>query len=65
MTIVYTKAQVDEMAVEIGGEIKTVRITVPTVTQQTGQSTTQAVSQKLFTDTVGNVEAALTAINGA
>ena len=65
MTIVYTKAQVDEMAFEIGGEIKKVRSAIPTVTQQTGQSTTQAVSQKLLTDTVGDIEATLTAINGA
>ena len=35
------------------------------ITTTLGQSTTQAVSQKLFTDTVGNIEATLTAINGA
>ena len=52
MTIVYTKPQVDATAVKIGGEIKKVRSAIPTVTQQTGQSTTQVVSQKLFTDTI-------------
>ena len=34
------------------------------VTQVTGQSTSLAVSQKLFTDTVGNINSVLDSING-
>ena len=37
---------------------------IPVVTQAQGQSTAQAVSQKLFTDTVGDIGTALDAING-
>ena len=61
MTIVYTKPQTDLQASVIGGRIKAAKVTVANTL---GQSTTQAVSQKLFTDTVGDIEAALTAING-
>lgn len=61
MTTIYTKPQIDAMAVKIGGEIKAAKTTI---TQVQGQSTTEAVSQKLFTDTVGNIGAALDAING-
>lgn len=61
MTTIYTKPQIDAMAVKIGGEIKKVKTAV---TQVQGQSTTEVVSQKLFTDTVGDIGAALDAING-
>lgn len=61
MTTIYTKPQLDAIAVKIGGEIKKAKTTV---VQVHGQSTTQAVSQKLFSDTVGDIGAALDAING-
>lgn len=61
MTTIYTKPQLDAIAVKLGNKIKEAKTTV---TQEQGQSTTQAVSQKLFTDTVGNIGAALDAING-
>lgn len=49
MTTIYTKPQIDAMAVKIGGEIKAAKTTV---TQSQGQSTTYAVSQKMITDSL-------------
>jgi len=49
----------------LGSDGKVTPMQMPTLAQAQGQSTTQAVSQKLFTDTVGDIEAALTTINGA
>ena len=37
---------------------------IPPLTQTLGQSTTSTVSQKLLTDTVGDIDAVLDAING-
>lgn len=61
MTTIYTKPQIDAMAVKIGVKINESKTEV---VQTQGQSTTQAVSQKLFTDTVGDIGSALDAING-
>lgn len=61
MTTIYTKPQIDAMAVKIGVKINESKTEV---VQTQGQSTTQAVSQKLFTNTVGDIGAALDAING-
>lgn len=58
---VYSTAQMNAIAAEIGEGIKAEKTQV---IQAQGQSTTAAVSQKLFTDTVGDIADALTAING-
>lgn len=49
MTTIYTKPQIDAMAVKIGVKIKEAKTTV---TQTQGQSTTYAVSQKMITDSL-------------
>ena len=49
MTTIYTKPQIDAMAVKIGVKIKEAKTTV---TQSQGQSTTYAVSQKMITDSL-------------
>lgn len=53
---VYYKDTWYEKVAEGGG-------TGPTVVQTTGQSTTDVMSQKAVTDIIGDVEAALNAIN--
>lgn len=60
----YTKAQVNEQATLIGNRIKTVKESIPSTVQVQGQSTESVVSQKLFTDTIGDIAATLDAING-
>ena len=57
-------ARIKLLAQAIGTDIKAVRGQIPVVAPTSGQSTTAAVSQKLFTDTVGNIDALLDKING-
>lgn len=49
MTTIYTKPQLDAIAVKLGNKIKEAKTTV---TQEQGQSTTYAVSQKMITDSL-------------
>lgn len=58
---VYTKPQIDQIGVKTAEKIKGA---IPPLTQTLGQSTTSAVSQKLLTDTVGDIDTVLDAING-
>ena len=60
----YTKDQQDAIATIIGTRIKTVKESIPSTVQVQGQSTESVVSQKLFTDTIGDIAATLDAING-
>ena len=61
---VYSKPQIDEIGAKTAEEIKAAKGSIPALTQALGQSTTSAVSQKLLTDTVGDIDAVLDAING-
>lgn len=61
---VYTKEQVDVQARIVGERLKDIKSDIPTITQTTGQSTTEVVSQKLLTDTIGDIESVLDTING-
>lgn len=61
---VYTKPQIDQIGVKTAEKIKAAKGAIPALTQALGQSTTSAVSQKLLTDTVGDIDAVLDAING-
>ena len=61
MSEYYTKVQTDLQASVIGGRIKAAKVTVANTL---GQSTTQAVSQKLLTDVLGDIETVLTELNG-
>ena len=60
----YTKDQQDAIATIIGTRIKTVKESIPSTVQVQGQSTESVVSQKLFTDTIGDIATTLDAING-
>lgn len=61
----YNNSQVDATGSKIGGNYTIITNEVVTkVTQVQGQSTTEAVSQKLFTDTVGEMALALQVILG-
>lgn len=67
MSTFYTKEQVDAQATKVGQAIKAAKAAGVQVTQVTGQSTSLAVSQKLFTDekvSTGNKVAALETANG-
>jgi len=61
MATFYNKTQVDDQAVVVGQAIKAVKTAV---TQVTGQSTTEAVSQKLLTDELSTTNGKVTALEG-
>ncbi len=52
---VYSKPQIDQIGVKTAEKIKAAKGAIPPLTQALGQSTTSAVSQKLFTDTVMDI----------
>lgn len=61
---VYSKPQINDMGAKTAKAIKDAKGAIPPLTQALGQSATSAVSQKLLTDTVGDIDAVLDAING-
>lgn len=60
----YTQEQIDQQGSIIGAYIRNVKSEAIQVTTELGQSESLAISQKLYTDTLGDIGSILDSING-
>ena len=58
------QVEIQRLAIAVGNDIRDIKSSTVTVVSTLGQSDKLAVSQKLLTDKLGDIEAVLDAING-